>query len=178
MLTQFVLTNAKPKAKPYKLSDGDGLSLLVESNGSTLWRFRYFFGGKEKMLTFGAFPEVSLAEAREKRHDARKLLAQGVNPSEKRKADKAGAVLTARNTFKTVADEYQARLKQEGRSEATLAKNKWLLDDLASPLANRPLTDITSAEILDLLQRIERTGRRDPLTVFGKSSAASSVSPS
>ena len=164
MLTQFVLTNAKPKAKSYKLSDGDGLSLLVEPNGSTLWRFRYFFGGKEKMLTFGAFPAVSLAEAREKRHDARKLLAQGVNPSEKRKADKVGAVLTARNTFKTVADDYQARLKEEGRSEATLARTSGF--STTSPLHRQPPAyGHHLSRDSDLPNASSGTGGRESLTV-------------
>ena len=74
MLTQLAISNAKPKAKPYKLSDGGGLSLLVEKTGSRLWRFRYVFGGKEKMLSFGSFPDVTLAQARAKRDEARRHL--------------------------------------------------------------------------------------------------------
>jgi hypothetical protein len=79
MLAVIAIEKAKPKEKPYRLSDGNGLYLQVEKNGSKLWRFRYFFSGKENMLTLGSFPEVSLADAREKRDDARKLLAKGVN---------------------------------------------------------------------------------------------------
>ena len=88
MLTPTGIQNAKPKDKPYKLSDGGGLHLLIETGGSKLWRFRYQFDRKEKMLSFGAFPEVSLATARTKRDDARKLLAEGKDPSKERKEDK------------------------------------------------------------------------------------------
>jgi hypothetical protein len=87
-LTLFAIQNAKPKEKPHKLSDGNGLHLLVETNGSRLWRFRYQFDRKEKMLSLGAFPEVSLASARTKRDDARKLVAEGIDPSQQKRLDK------------------------------------------------------------------------------------------
>jgi hypothetical protein len=76
-LSQFAIRNAKPKAKPYKMSDGEGLHLLVQPSGAKWWRFRYQFDRKEKMLSFGTYPEVSLATAREKRTEARKLVAEG-----------------------------------------------------------------------------------------------------
>jgi len=85
MLTQFAITNAKPRPTAYKLPDGEGLHLLVTASGSKHWRFRYRFGGKENMLAFGHFPEISLAEAREKRFMVRKLLAAGTDPSQQRK---------------------------------------------------------------------------------------------
>ncbi len=88
VLTQFSITKAKPKEKPYKLSDGGGLHLLVQPGGSRLWRFRYRFGGRENMLALGSYPEVSLATARDKRNEAKKLVAAGSDPSEKRKLDK------------------------------------------------------------------------------------------
>ena len=105
MLTQLAISNAKPKAKPYKLSDGAGLSLLVEKTGSRLWRFRYFFGGKEKMLSFGAYPDVPLAQARAKRDEARQTLAGGIDPAQKRREDKVAASISAANTFGVVAAE-------------------------------------------------------------------------
>src|SRR5262245_7084700 len=83
-LTQFALVNAKLQPKPYKPSDGDGLHLLVQPNGSKLWRFRYRFAGKENMLALGDFPTVSLADARIKRQEARKLLLDGVDPAQKK----------------------------------------------------------------------------------------------
>lgn len=161
VLTVFAIEKAKPREKPYKLSDGGGLSLLVEPNGSKLWRFRYRFGGKENMLAFGPFPAVTLASARDKRDAARRLIAEGIDPSQQRKDQKAANAEAARNTFGVVAAEYLEKLKAEGAAESTLSKNTWLLEDLASPLAARPITEIKPAEILDLLRRIEKTGRRD-----------------
>jgi hypothetical protein len=93
-LTLFAIQNAKPKEKPYKLSDGGGLHLLV-TRESRLWRFRYRFGGKENMLSLGTFPEVSIADSRAKRDDARKLLAKGQDPSQQRKLDKITAAMIA-----------------------------------------------------------------------------------
>lgn len=161
VLSVFQIDKAKAAEKPYKLSDGRGLALLVETNGSKLWRFRYRFAGKENMLTFGAYPDVSLAEARDKRNEARKLLVNGQDPSALRKSKKAADATSAANTFGAVAADYIAKLAAEGAAESTLSKNKWLLEDLASTLALRPITDITPAEILSLLKRIEVSGRRD-----------------
>ena len=93
-LTLFAVQSAKPKEKPYKLSDGGGLHLLV-TRESKRWRFRYRFGGKENMLSLGTFPEVSIADARAKRDDARKLLAKGEDPSQQRKLDKIAAATAA-----------------------------------------------------------------------------------
>ena len=143
------------------LADGFGLHLLVQPNGSKLWRFRYRFGGRANMLTFGAFPTISLAAARSKRDDARKLLADGTDPSVKRKLDKIAAATTAQNTFGAVAAEYLAHMEANGASESTLSKNRWMLEDLAVPLANRPISEIVAAEILILLKRIEKSGRRE-----------------
>lgn len=95
-LTQFAIINAKPSEKDYKLADGAGLHLLVQRNGSKLWRFRYKFCGRENMLTFGPFPATSLSSARTKRDEARALLASGMNPSVKRKLDKIASVTAAR----------------------------------------------------------------------------------
>ncbi|UYN96054.1 MAG: tyrosine-type recombinase/integrase [Enhydrobacter sp.] len=160
-LTQFAIQSAKPLDRPYKLSDGGGLHLLIQPNGSKLWRFRYRFAGKENMLAVGIFPRVSLSGARQKRDEAQRLLAQGVDPSQKRKEDKVAASISAANTFGVIAKEYQVKLKEEGRSESTLVKIKWQLEDLASPLTDRPIAQIKSAEILQILQRIEKSGRKD-----------------
>jgi integrase len=160
-LTNFSITKARPKDRPYKLSDGAGLCLLVEPNGSKLWRFRYRFAGRENMLTLGPYPIVSLADARVKRDDARRLLVAGIDPSAKRKEQKAGVAATAANTFGAVAAELIARKEAEEAAESTLSKNRWLLEDLASPLARRPIAEITAAEVLQLLKRVETSGRRE-----------------
>lgn len=161
MLTQLAITAAKPKATSYKLTDGNGLHLLIKTGGSKLWRFRYQFGGKEKMISFGAYPDVTLAAARTRRDDARKLIADGKDPSQERRGDKLAAVLASKNTFGVVAAEYIEKLTKEGSAPSTVSKNKWMLEDLAASLSKRPVADITAFEILELLKRIEKSGRRD-----------------
>ena len=160
-LSNFAITKARPKPKPYKLSDGAGLHLLVEPSGSKLWRFRFRFAGRENMLTFGAYPIVSLANAREKRDEARRLLVAGIDPSAKRKQEKAAGAIVTANTFGAIADEVLANKEANEAASSTLSKNRWLLKDLAAPLANRPISEITAAEILQLLKRIETSGRRE-----------------
>jgi integrase len=113
------------------------------------------------MLGFGAYPDVSLADAREKRDEARKLVASGKDPSEQRRVDRLTAETASRNTFGAVAEDLITKLKEEGAAETTIDKNRWMLFQLASPLQSRPITAITPAEILVLLQRIEKTGRRE-----------------
>lgn len=161
MLTQVAITAAKPKAKPYKLSDTAGLSLLIGTGGSKLWRFRYCFGGKEKMLSLGSFPDVTLAHARAKRDEARQALAAGLDLAQKRKEEKRAAAISAANTFEALAREYIGKIRDEGAAAATVKKNTWLLLDLASPLAKRPIAEILPAEILDLCKRFEGLGRRE-----------------
>ena len=160
-LTQFAILKARAKAKPYKLSDGEGLYLLVQPRGSKLWRFRYCFAGRENMLAFGAFPATPLAAARSKRDEARKLLASGADPAVKRKLDKIAAATAAQNTFGAIAAECLANMEAIGAAQSTISKNRWMLNDLAAPLANRPIAEIVPAEILDVLKRIEKSGRRE-----------------
>jgi len=161
LLTALAIENAKRRSSPYKLADGDGLHLLVTPGGSKLWRFRYRFGGKQLMISFGAFPEVSLATARGKREAARKLIANGKDPSQQKKLDRIVAATAANNTFGAIAEEHLAALKENGAAEATLNKVRWLLLDLASPLRQRPIAEITPAEILLILKRLEKSGRRE-----------------
>lgn len=160
-LTTVAITNAKASGKPRKLTDGEGLYLVLHPNGSKLWRFRYRFAGKENMIALGAFPIVSLADARRKRDEARKLLADGADPAVQRRLDRIAAANSARNTFGLVAEEYLANQEANGAADATMAKLRWMLQDLAKPIAARPIADIAPAEILDLLKRIEKTGRRE-----------------
>lgn len=161
LLTQFAINKAVPKEKPLMLSDGDGLHLLVKPGGTKLWRFRYRFAGRENMLAFGAFPTVTLAAARAKREEARRLLAEGSDPAVKKKLDKIAAATAARNTFGAVAADYLENIAANGVTEDTISKNRWLLEDLARPLADRPIADITPAELLHVLKRIEKSGRRE-----------------
>jgi integrase len=160
-LTLFAIQNAKPHEKPYKLADGNGLHLLVKPNGSKLWRLRYRFGGKQNMLSLGAFPDVPLASARAKRDDARKLIAAGTDPSQQKKQDKIAAALSAESTFGAIAEEHLKELEENGAATATLKKVRWLLLDQASALTKRPVAEITPAEILPILKKLEKAGRRE-----------------
>jgi hypothetical protein len=105
------------------------------------------------MIGLGAFPEVPLSKARDKAHDARKLIAAGTDPSQQRKEEKIAANIPAQNTFGSIAAEYLAKLKDEGAAQSTIEKNRWLLEDLAKPLSKRPATEIAPAEILGILKR-------------------------
>lgn len=160
-LSDLACKNAKSKGKPYRLADGDGLYLLVQKNGSKLWQLRYRYLEKENILSFGKYPLVSLLDARGKRDDAKRSLIAGINPSTKRKEEKIAAITEARTTFGLIAEEYVTRMEERDAAAATTTKTKWLLKDLASPLAKRPIKEITAAEILQLLQKIERSGRRE-----------------
>ncbi|WP_352732127.1 tyrosine-type recombinase/integrase [Mesorhizobium australicum] len=160
-LSDLACKNAKSKGKPYRLADGDGLYLLVQKNGSKLWQLRYRYLEKENILSFGKYPLVSLLDARGKRDDAKRSLIAGINPSTKRKEEKIAAIAEARTTFGLIAEEYVTRMEERDAAAATTTKTKWLLKDLASPLAKRPIKEITAAEILQLLQKVERSGRRE-----------------
>ena len=158
-LTNTAVKNAKPKDKPYKLMDENGLFLLVRPNGSKLFRFRYSFNGKEKLLSLGGYPETSLADAREERDTMRKLTKKGRDPSQERKDDARKARFEAAAIFETVAREYlDNRVKGGKNSEEWKEKNLRLLayDVFGTDLAKRPISQIKAAELLELLRKIER----------------------
>lgn len=160
-LTEFAIRCAKPSKKAYKLTDGAGLFLHVQPNGKRYWRMKYRVANKEKLLSFGEYPLVTIADARRKRDEAKKLLFDGIDPGEKKRLDKQAIETAARQTFGLIAEEYIDRLAARGAAEATLEKTRWLLMDLARPLAKRPIKEIHPAEILKVLQKIEQSGRRE-----------------
>src|ERR1700728_1786757 len=124
-LSDAKVRNAKPKSKPYKITDGDGMFLLVAPSGGKYWRLKYHFGEKEKLLALGVYPEVSLSDARERRTQARKLVAAGNDPSETKKEAKRLTVLKGANSFEAVAREWFEQRKHEWRgrtSTITLAR--------------------------------------------------------
>lgn len=157
-LTITAINAAKPRAKAYKLFDGKGLFLSVEAAGGKLWRFKYRYGGKEKKLALGAYPATGLKEARGKRDEARRLLEAGIDPGEQRRVDKLGKTLQAANTFQAIADEYIAKKAREGLAPVTLAKARWLLSLLATKIGSRPISEITSPELLGALRAVEERG--------------------
>ncbi len=160
-LTNLAIDNAKPAAKAFKLADGGGLFLVVQPNGSKFWRLRYFFLGKERTLSIGPYPIVSLADARQKREQAKRQIIAGTDPSVQKKLDRIAAEATSRNTFGVLAGEYIERLEANGAAQSTLKKNRWFLEELCRPISTRTITEITPAEILDLLKRVEKSGRRE-----------------
>ncbi|WP_333939093.1 Arm DNA-binding domain-containing protein [Bradyrhizobium sp. CCBAU 11386] len=122
-LTDTACRSAKPKTNAYKVSDGGGLHMLVETNGSRLWRQAYRFDGKQKLIALGAYP-MSLAEPRNARDANKALLAKGVDPSAQRKLDRTAARLARTNTFRIIADELVAKFEVEGDDPKTLKKKK------------------------------------------------------
>jgi integrase len=157
-LTVIGIKNAKPRAKPYKLTDSAALYLLVKPNGSKLWRMNYAHLKKHKTLAFGAWPEVSLARAREKRDRARSLIADGIDPGEEARLKRMRAVEQEENTFKSVAEEWFAKNEKEGRAPTTLRKIRWLLDKAYPTLGHRPIAKISAQEILFVLRKVESKG--------------------
>jgi len=160
-LTDTGVKNAKPKDKPYKLMDERGLFLLVNPNGSKLWRFRYRFNDKEKLLSLGSYPDTGLGDAREKRDEARKLLASGVDPSADRKQKEREKAQAQAATFEAVAREYlDMRVAGGKNSKAWLEEQLRILayDVFCTDLAKRPISQIEAADLLEVLRSIERRG--------------------
>ncbi len=157
MLSETAIRAAKPREKPYKLSDERGLYLLINPTGSRWWRFKYLRFGKERGLSFGVYPDVSLALARKRRDEARTQLAEGIDPSHKRKAEK----LSSANTFRAIAEEWLA-LQQATLVPKTFNKAKRMLEKFVYPrLGDTPITKITAPELLAALRRIEVRGTHE-----------------
>lgn len=157
-LTDVEVRTAKAVAKPMKLFDGGGLHLRIDPKGSKLWRLAYRFCGKEQTLSFGPYPTVSLKEARAKRDAAKALLAEGIDPGQHRKIEKLTKAVSNATTFKAVADEHVEKLKREGRAPATVGKTEWLLSLALPKLGDRPISELTAAEVLAVLKPIETRG--------------------
>ncbi|EKN6384015.1 tyrosine-type recombinase/integrase [Yersinia enterocolitica] len=157
-LTDIKVKTAKPIDKAYKLTDGGGMYLLVKPNGSKYWRLKYRFVGKEKMLSIGVYPDVSLADARQKRDEARKVLAAGGDPGEVKKADKLAQKLSSENTFEAIAREWH---KQKA-DRWSLRYRDEIIDtfekDIFPYLGRRPIAEIKPMELLETLRRLEKRG--------------------
>jgi len=150
--------NAKPRPKPYKMSDGEGLFLVVMPSGSKYWRLKYFFQGKEKLLALGVYPEITLADARHRRAEARKVLAAGNDPGEAKKEAKRLAVLKAENTFEAVAREWHETRKHMWVAKHAAQIMARLEADIFPKIGFRPIADVTAAELLAMARAIEGRG--------------------
>lgn len=170
-LTDAAIRTAKPKDKPYKLFDGGGLFLLVtpskkgelpQGRGGKWWRLKYRFGGKEKLLSFGTYPDVSLSAVREKREAARKLIAQGVDPGDERKATRATD--SGEGSFEAVAREWHGKYTKVEWSESHSKNILSRLEKNIFPwMGATPVGEITAPEILSVFRRIEDRGHLETL---------------
>ena len=160
-LTERAIRNAKPKAKIYKLADAGGLYIEVAPSGGKWWRFKYRFGGKQKRFSVGVYPDVPLATARKRRDAARELLADGIDPGAKRKADKREAEGRAANSFEVVAREWYD--KQSLTWVATHANDvlRRLEGNLFPEIGDKPIAELEAPDLLAAVQKIEQRGARD-----------------
>ena len=154
MLTETAIRNAKPSDKPRKLYDDRGLYLLITPGGGYLWRLKYRFGGSEKLLSLGQYPDVTLKQARDRREQARSTLAEGVDPGVERKASKEAQGVT----FEAVAREH-LELQRQAVTEGTVDLTLRRLARYVFPIiGSRPVADISAAELLSVLRKVEARG--------------------
>lgn len=160
-LTDSALRNAKPTDKTQRLFDGEGLYLEVSPSGGKWWRLKYRMAGKEKRLSLGTYPDVSLRDARERKIEARALLAAGVDPSEARKESKAAARLAQLNTFEAVAGAWLAKCAHDWDA-STLHKSRASLETYAYPfIGGLPVNNVKPSDVRELVKRIDAAGARE-----------------
>jgi integrase len=160
-LTDTTVRNAKPADKIVRLYDEGGMYLEISPAGGKWWRLKYRFAGKEKRLALGVYPEVALKEARAKRDDARRLLADGIDPGAQRKAQKAASASLAANSFEVVAREWFAKYSQPWAPAHAARVMSRLERDVFPYQGGRPIADITAPELLAVVRRIEERGSLD-----------------
>jgi integrase len=160
-LNDLICKNAKPKEKEYKLSDSEGLYLLVKPNGTRSWCMKYRFAGKERKLSIGLYPSVGLSEARDKRGEARKLLEAGTDPSQMKKQEKRMLVVKEQNSFEAVAREWHENNKHQWTEDHAQAILHRLDHDIFSEIGNRPIAEIKALELLGAFKKIEKRGAHE-----------------
>lgn len=158
-LTDTSVRNAKPRERAYKLADGGGLYLLVTPVGGRLWRLKYRVDSIERKLSFGKYPDVSLADARRARDAARSQLSTGADPSITRRRERIARKLSVGTTFSAVGLEYVEKCQKEGRAPATIVKLHWARNWLEPVIGRRPVDQIEAHEILSVLKRLEAAGQ-------------------
>ena len=157
-LSDTAIRKIKPTDKPFKVADERGLHLLVTPSGGKLWRLKYRFEGKEKLISFGAYPDVPLVRAREKRDEARRILADGIDPSEHRKAHQAMRAEVNGNTFEAIAREWYSKQLRSWSPRQAVKVSGLFEKNLYPWLGKRPITEIKAIELLATLRRMEDRG--------------------
>lgn len=157
-LSDARLRSLTPKNRAYKVADFEGLFVLVKPTGSRLWRMKYRFAGKEKLLSFGAYPAVSLSSARKLRDDARAILAAGGDPGQVKQERKRAERDSRGITFAAQAEAFIEKARREGKAQATMDKTEWLLGMATEAFGSRPITEVTPPMILDCLRKVEAKG--------------------
>ncbi|HHQ6722384.1 TPA: tyrosine-type recombinase/integrase [Serratia fonticola] len=158
LLTDVQIRRSKPQDKPYTLNDGNGLSLLIDPSGTKGWRFRYRFAGKAKMISFGVYGDVSLAEARKKRDEARHQLANNINPSDARRAEKIALTHSNINTFEAIAREWHGSKLPTWSTNYANDVIRGFENNIFPYIGKRPVDQIAPLELLTVLQKIEKRG--------------------
>jgi len=160
-LTDINIKRTKPREKAYKLFDGGGLFLQVEPTGGKLWRYKYRFDGKYKLLALGKYPDVSLQEARKRHHEAREQLAKSIDPMAVKKAQKLAGAERAANSFEVIAREW-LQIWKEGKSDSTINRAFGVLEkDIFPYIGTRPIAEISAPEVLSICRRVEARGAID-----------------
>lgn len=158
-LSEAAVRQAKPKDKTYRLADGAGMYLEVTPKGARYWRLKYRYGGKEKRLALGVYPNVTLAKAREKTREAKEMLEEGKDPGEAKKQAKLQQRAAVANTFAAIGAEYVEKRKAEGAAPVTVEKLQWILDKKLCPhIGGTPVLELKPASLLSALRRIESDG--------------------
>lgn len=157
-LNDMQIRRAKAEAKAYTLGDGQGLSLLIEPNGSKSWRFRYRFAGKPKIISLGVYPTITLADARSRRDDARKMVAEGKNPSEVRKEQKIALQIESESAFEKIATEWHQMKSAKWSKGYASDIMEAFQNDIFPYVGTRPVGEIKPLELLNVLRKIEKRG--------------------
>jgi integrase len=157
-LTDTAIRKAKPAAKPYKMTDGGGLHVLIHQNGGKYWRLSYRYAGRQKTLSLGVYPDTPLALARERRETARKALANDTDPGAVKQTQKRQAKIAAANTFEAVALEWVENRSNDWTAGHKALTLRTLEQDAFPSLGRRPIAEITPAELLATVRTIEKRG--------------------
>ena len=160
-LTDTEIRRSKPADRPYKLSDGGGLHLLVTPTGGKLWRWKYRFDGAEKLMALGRYPEVVLADARERRDAARKRLANGIDPMAERKAKKTAVLVATEHTFEKIAEQWLEHWRGNKSARHSATTQNRLKVNVYPVLGERPIAEVEPMELVQLAKGIEGRGASD-----------------